>query len=120
MNRSLERAWLHTVALCDTASPVLVLARGTKYATVRLKHRRRWDRKWEEAGQVVKVPLFALASEPRAGALVSVGRGKFVQPWSPEAVRMVEWFKSPSAKSDRSTRERLSKMRASGLVGRAK
>lgn len=93
MSRSLERAWLHTIAIYDTASPVLVLARGAKYATVRLKHRRRWNHKWEEAGQVVRVPLFALESEPRARALVSVGRGKFVPPESVAARRMVEWFR---------------------------
>lgn len=97
MNRSLERAWLHTIAIYDTATPVLVLARGTKYATVRLKHRRRWNGKWEEAGQVVKVPLFALASEPRARALISVGRGRFVPAESPAAVRMVEWFQPRKA-----------------------
>jgi hypothetical protein len=98
----------------------LVLKRGTKYATVRLKHRRRWHRKWEEAGQVVKVPLYALASEPRADALVSVGRGKFVPQMAPVAIRMVNGFRSPRDWSDRAIRERLSRARDAGMIGRVK
>jgi hypothetical protein len=90
--RKQDRAWLCTTALFDCITPVIIIDRGRKYARVRLKHRRRWNHKWEEAGVVVKVPLFAVSTAPRARSLVSVGRGSFVPCDSERGKAMIEWW----------------------------
>jgi len=46
--------------VAETASPVFVLGRGSKYARCRLKHRRLWRGTWQEAGTIVRVPVYAI------------------------------------------------------------
>lgn len=86
----MKRGWMHHQGLFGMASPVEVLSKGPKRARVRLVHRLRWNRKWIEAGTVRTVPADCLGDAPWPGALIGVGRSRFVPQPKPEARAMVK------------------------------
>lgn len=76
----MERAYLHTTSWAGLfASPVEVLARGRKFARVRLLHQTSIGRTRYPGGTIKgRVPLDALGPKPQRGAYVSKGGGRYV------------------------------------------
>lgn len=81
----MTRAWLHFGGMIPTCAPVRVLTKGPKRARVKLVYRLRWNRKWYPAGSTRYVPTWSLSGAPGTDCMVSVGRGRFVNPRSDEA-----------------------------------
>jgi len=86
----MKRGWMHHTGLFTMATPVEILSRGPKRSRVRLVHRLRWNRKWIEAGTIRLVPSHCLSDSPWAGALIGVGRSRFIPQEKPAAVAMVK------------------------------